>query len=270
MAEDIDQAKQEVESFARTYTNGVRYEVHSEIVAAKDEIKSERDNMIVAAKDEVKGYANSENQKLKIKIDTAKDEVKSFAQDYTNSVRDKVKSYTDIKIAAAKAKIKSDTDNAIVAAKNEVRIYAKNEDKKVESKIHETLFGHSLSSHGLITLEGSNAGPDRGYVYYKGRPLCGEDSAGYEVWDIQAAHVICKMLGFARAAKFSEDRCDYGSCPPSGIPFSMSGFKCTGSETHITDCPHDPTVSSWCGTNGVTGGVTYSSADIIGVECEKL
>ena len=43
----------------------------------------------------------------------------------------------------------------------------------------------------------------------------------------------------------------------------MSGFKCTGSETHIADCPHDATVVSDCGTNGVTDG----SNDHVGVEC---
>ena len=52
---------------------------------------------------------------------------------------------------------------------------------------------------------------------------------------------------------------------PEGIPFAMSGFKCTGSETRITDCPHDATVSPQCGTNGTTSG---SNTDIVGVECE--
>ena len=278
-----------VKSFARNYTNSVRDKVkrytnskineakaevknyaNFKIIAAKGAIKSERDSAIVAAKNDVKGYINSENQKLESKIDTSKDEVKSFARDYTNGVRDKVKSYTDISIAAAKAEIKSDTVNAIVAAKAEVKSYAKTEVEKLESKIHEieiheTLFGHSFSSHGLITLEGSDAGPDRGYVYYNGRPLCDDNSAGYSVWDIQDAHVICRMLGFARAANSFRQTCNFGDCPPEGIPFAMSGFKCTGSETHITDCPHDATVPSYCGNNGVTHG---DAADIVGVECE--
>ena len=115
-------------------------------------------------------------------------------------------------------------------------------------------------------MEGSNARHDRGHVFYQGRPICAEAvSGGVTTWDINAAHVVCKMLGFSKATKFSEDRCDHGNCPEAGIPFAMSGFKCTGNENHITDCPHDSTVPSNCGTNGETVG---SGTDIVGVECE--
>merc|ERR1712110_1384882 len=105
-----------------------------------------------------------------------------------------------------------------------------------------------------ITLEGSNAGPDRGMVYYQGRPLCDDANGEANVWDIEDANVICRMLGFSKATKEYSDSCDFGDCPPAGIPFAMSGFKCTGSETHIADCPHDPTVSYRCGNNGLTAG----------------
>ena len=115
-------------------------------------------------------------------------------------------------------------------------------------------------------MEGSNARHDRGHVFYQGRPICAEAaSPGGTTWDINAAHVVCKMLGFSKATKFSQDRCDYGNPPEAGIPFAMSGFNCTGSENHITDCPHDSNVPSNCGTNGETVG---SGVDIVGVECE--
>ena len=73
------------------------------------------------------------------------------------------------------------------------------------------------------------------------------------------------MLGFSKATQFYKDKCEFGPCPTKGIPFAMSGFKCTGRETHIIDCPHDSSVSSECGTSGVTNG---KSDDIVAVECE--
>ena len=132
-------------------------------------------------------------------------------------------------------------------------------------------------------MEGSNAGPDRGHVYYQGRPLCDDDSAvratsasasdydSTNAWDIDDAHVICKMMGFSKATNSYHDACPFGACPPRGIPFAMSGFKCTGSENNILDCPHDATVASRCGNNGVTGDIGYSNsptADIVAVKCE--
>ena len=114
-------------------------------------------------------------------------------------------------------------------------------------------------------MEGSNARHDRGHVYHQGRPICSEDSTGSDVWDIDDAHVVCKTLGFARATTFSRDRCDYGDCPAAGIPFAMGGFKCTGSENNILDCPHDATAHTTCGKEGVTNDPGH---DIVGVQCE--
>ena len=116
-------------------------------------------------------------------------------------------------------------------------------------------------------MEGSNSRHDRGYVYYNGRPLC-DDAVGGSGWDINDAHVICKMLGFSRATNAYNDACPYGGCPPADIPFVKGGFKCTGSENHILDCPHDDPVSNACGSNGITNGSGSNSDDLVGVECE--
>ena len=118
---------------------------------------------------------------------------------------------------------------------------------------------------GDVTLEGSEAGPDSGHVYYKGHPLCAETHGGTTTWDINACNVVCRMLGFSSASsKFSTDFCPYGRCPV-GVPFALSGFKCTGSEAHIIDCPHDESISQACGTNGFTNSA--NSYDIIGIQC---
>merc|ERR1712037_292776 len=105
----------------------------------------------------------------------------------------------------------------------EVESYANSEDAKLERKLQYWHWAHNIGNG--ITLEGSTAGPDRGMVYYQGRPLCAEDASDSTTWNIQAAKVICRMLGYSGASQFSEDTCPYGSCPPARIPFAMSGFK---------------------------------------------
>ena len=105
-------------------------------------------------------------------------------------------------------------------------------------------------------------------VYYNGLPLCDDDTANEDSWDLNDATVVCRMLGFSTAKKhyIEFQGAPWTFCPPVGTPFAMSGFKCTGSENHILDCPHDSTVSSYCGTNG---GFTYGDgSDIVGVKCE--
>ena len=117
---------------------------------------------------------------------------------------------------------------------------------------------------GAITLEGTNSNSDRGHVYFSGRPLCAETTGGSTTWDINASNVICRMLGFPGASStLSVDGCTYGGCP-DGVAFGFSGFKCTGNEAHILECPHDETVPGNCGSGGATGG---SQNDIIGVQC---
>ena len=124
--------------------------------------------------------------------------------------------------------------------------------------------GRTRSNIGNLTLEGFTAGPDRGMVYYQGRPLCDDGAETTGMWDLKDATVVCRTLGFSRATKEYSDACEFGPCPPKGIPFAMSGFGCIGNEKHIVDCPHDGTVASNCGNNGVTAG---DSQDIVGVEC---
>merc|ERR1712037_692677 len=163
--------------------------------------------------------------------------------------------------------MKEEPLSGIADAKDDLRNFSRSGDTVLEDKMN-AYHWHDITYAPLhdpdITLEGSDAGPGRGMVYYQGRPLCDDDSAGTNhVWDMEDAQVICRMLGFSKATKEHHDSCVFGPCPPAGIPFAMSGFKCTGSETHIADCPHDPTVTSYCGNNGVTRG----GEDIVGVEC---
>merc|ERR1712062_583492 len=84
---------------------------------------------------------------------------------------------------------------------------------------------------------------------------------------INASNVVCRMLGFSSATStLSTDGCPYGGCPTEAVPFAMSGFRCSGSETHITECPHDESVPSNCGSGGLTNNGADSN-DIIGIVC---
>merc|ERR1712083_435443 len=68
--------------------------------------------------------------------------------------------------------------------KEELKEFAEGEDEKLENLLKEyvdiegEIFEKRVrSAHMGITLRGSNAGPDRGHVFYQGRPICGDDSA---------------------------------------------------------------------------------------------
>ena len=176
-----------------------------------------------------------------------------------NDAKAEVTSYTNSEIVGAKNEAESYTDSQMATLKDEVKSYANSEDEKLERRMRDWHI-----AHGTIRLEGFTADPARGIVHYNGRPLCSENRFNEDVWDNKAANVICKMMGFTGARDFSYDQCDFGPCPPAGIPFAMSGFKCAGSESHILDCPHDRTVSSHCGNGGVTNTAGY---DVVGVEC---
>ena len=175
-------------------------------------------------------------------------------------MKEELKGYADSSVEALEVKIKDYADSGDEKLEAVVEAYAHSEDEQLESR----LLGLIWHTHPNLTLEGSDAGPERGMVYYNGRPLCDDDIDNADSWDLNDATVVCKMLGFSKATKEYHNGCHYGSCPPAGIPFAISGFRCTGSESHILDCPHDGSVSSYCGSNGVTSG----GADIVGVECE--
>ena len=110
-----------------------------------------------------------------------------------------------------------------------------------------------------ISLRGATAGPDRGQVFYKGRPLCNAGAGNNDgTWDINAANVICKMLGFPKAANAYKRACQFGDCTAND--WILGGFNCTGQEANITECPHETTPSSDCNSAVV---------DMVGVQCSN-
>ena len=161
--------------------------------------------------------------------------------------------------------------------------YADNQDEGLESRLYQTLQGlHAVNRE--ISLGGYRATKSSGNVYLHGRPLCNMDRGGGSwgvvglwsgSWDINAATVVCKMLGFPRATNFHR-HCHFGGCTGK-VAFAMGGFKCRGDESHIKFCPRDNTLSSDCGENGfprTRGNPHQTDADdfwnIVGVECDAI
>ena len=111
-----------------------------------------------------------------------------------------------------------------------------------------------------ISLHGTTASSSRGQVFLDGQPLCnaaiGNNSPG--TWDFNAANVVCKELGFSTAANFYRRTCQFGDCMDDN--WIRSGITCTGDETSILDCAHDPTIAEECDSAAV---------DMVGVECRE-
>ena len=108
-----------------------------------------------------------------------------------------------------------------------------------------------------VRLGGTGSSESRGYVEAFGTNgqwggVC-DDS-----FDINDAHVVCKMLGFPSAKKaLASGTADnvYGTAP-SGDNFVLDDLGCTGSETSIFDCQHPGEWVEDC-----------APWDIAGVEC---
>merc|ERR1712037_890202 len=145
--------------------------------------------------------------------------------------------------------MKEELLSGIADAKDDLRNYSRSGDIVLEDKMdahHWRDITYAPLRDPEITLEGSSAGPDRGQVFYKGRPLCNADGTNNDPgsWDMNNAQVVCKMLGFAKATNYYKRTCQFGDC--TGTDWIMSGLNCIGTETNIEDCPHDSTISSQC------------------------
>ena len=80
----------------------------------------------------------------------------------------------------------------------------------------------------------------QGYV-----EIYNEESDRYELicdegWDLNDAHVICRMLGYPEALDATV-RSQYGR--PHGHNVLFTNVQCTGTEDSIFDCPADPNPS---------------------------
>ena len=74
-------------------------------------------------------------------------------------------------------------------------------------------------------------------------------------FDINDAHVICKMLGYPLAAgalAFSTAAVFYGTAP-SGNNFVLDDLVCTGNEASVFDCPHNGEWNEDCGATDIAG-----------------
>ena len=71
--------------------------------------------------------------------------------------------------------------------------------------------------------------------------ICGSPASG---WDINDAHVICRMLGYKAAVNYI-----YWIEGKTSTKMLMTDVKCSGKEKSIAECPHRGwwNVPSWTG-----------------------
>ena len=109
-----------------------------------------------------------------------------------------------------------------------------------------------------ISLRGSSATSSQGHVFLDGRPLCnaaqGNNSPG--TWNLNAANVVCRELGFSGASNYYVRSCPFGDCSVQG--WIRSGIRCSGTENSILDCPYESSIASDCDA---------PSVDYCGVKC---
>ena len=91
---------------------------------------------------------------------------------------------------------------------------------------YSTFGGNRWGAHGVVEVHNEQSG---GFEY-----ICDEG------WDINDAHVICRMLGYPGALDASV-RSQYGI--PNLQRAALSNVQCTGTENSIFDCPSDPNPS---------------------------
>ena len=125
---------------------------------------------INGVRNEVKSQTNNEIAAVNSEINKVRNDIKSHTNSEISKVKYDVKSYTNNEIAKAKSDVKSHTNSEISKAKS----YTNSEDKKLEGRLRDWHSNHS----GGKTLHGSKSGPNRGTVYFQGRPICGDRSGG--------------------------------------------------------------------------------------------
>ena len=82
-----------------------------------------------------------------------------------------------------------------------------------------------------------------GMLLLHGLPICDDG------WNVQAAHVACRQLGFTRALKASQ-----GSLADTDV-FSLDQVKCLGNETSLLECDYVDQKHENCNSNEAAGVV---------------
>ena len=105
-----------------------------------------------------------------------------------------------------------------------------------------------------MRLGGNGSSAYKGYVEGLGSNgqwagICDDE------FDINDAHVVCKMLGFPSAitALTNSIADDLYGTAPSGSTFVIDDLDCTGSESSVFDCRHNGEWNEDCEANDIAG-----------------
>ena len=106
------------------------------------------------------------------------------------------------------------------------------------------------SDPNSLTLVGNKTA--EGILLLNQKPICDDG------WDIEAAHVACRQLGFSRAFQATQ------SNQATSDDFSLDEVKCRGTESSLLDCGHLVQRKENCNSGEAAGVVcdTRSEAEL--------
>ena len=122
-----------------------------------------------------------------------------------------------------------------------------------------------------LELRGGS-GPHEGNVFYNGAPVCGINKNGDSDWrkvtKEKEATTVCRILGYTRATNAFYGKHGGSPFPKTTDPSILSGISCSGLETSLLDCTHEPL--SWKESHQHCRTLTSSHFGLFtaGVMCE--
>ena len=102
-----------------------------------------------------------------------------------------------------------------------------------------------------VRLGGTGSSASEGYVEALGTNgqwggVCDDN------FDINDAHVICRMLGYPSAIAAVDAKVTYGN-NPSGSSYVLDNLNCDGSELSVFDCSHPGEWQENCNADEIAG-----------------
>ena len=95
-------------------------------------------------------------------------------------------------------------------------------------------------------MEGPNSREGRVEVFYSG--VWGEVCGAH--WDVSDANVVCRSLGYGGASTF---RVNITIIKQENDTVWLTGVRCIGNETSLSQCPHDGWGERTCSGNQAAG-----------------
>lgn len=112
---------------------------------------------------------------------------------------------------------------------------------------------NTLANETVRLVEGPNSREGRVEVFYSG--VWGEVCGAH--WDVSDANVVCRSLGYGGASTF---RVNITIIKQENDTVWLTGVRCIGNETSLSQCPHDGWGERTCSGNQAAGVTCFEQA----------